>query len=121
MNKEIRDHHLHVHIKALDESLVDRSDMPTEPFIISTCGPDRKGIVAKISKIIAESRVNITNLKAVFEGGNNPDKNIMIFEVDIPVDTDVMALSEKLKQKASEIDLDLTIQHKNIFDAINRI
>jgi glycine cleavage system transcriptional repressor len=121
MKKELLDQNLHVHIKALDEAHIKRSTVSTEPFIISTCGPDKQGIVALISRIIADAGVNISNLKAVFEGGSNPDRNIMIFEVDIPASTDLQMLSENLKQNASKIGLDLTIQHKNIFDAVNRI
>lgn len=112
---------LHVHAKMLG----DESPLPpkpeTEPFIISTCGPDRKGLVALISKIIAGYGVNISNLKAVFEGGVNPDRNIMIFEVDIPNHIDLSSFSNTLKQQAGELNLDLTVQHKNIFDVVNRI
>ena len=112
---------LQIHVKPLDPAMELSGKPITEPFIVSTCGPDKKGIVAVISKVIADAGVNISNLKAVFEGGNNPDRNIMIFEIDVPVDADFQTLSEKLKHKAMELHLDLNIQHKNIFDAVNRI
>jgi glycine cleavage system transcriptional repressor len=121
MNNELSDQNLHVHIKDLDEGQPRKKESSTEPFIVSTCGPDRKGIVAMISRVIADAGINISNLKAMFEGGVNPDRNIMLFEVDIPVGTDFPSLSEALKQTAETLDLDLTIQHKNIFDAVNRI
>lgn len=112
---------LHIHSKILSDETPLPLKPETEPFIISTCGPDRKGLVALISKIIAGYGVNISNLKAVFEGGANPDRNIMIFEVDIPNDIDLPAFSNTLKQQAGELNLDLTVQHKNIFDVVNRI
>ena len=112
---------LHVHISHLGEESSSSANIGTEPFIISTCGPDQKGLVAHVSKIIADFGVNISYLKAVFEGGSNPDRNIMIFEVDIPLNVDLTAFSNALKQKAGTLNLDLTVQHKNIFDAVNRI
>lgn len=121
MDSELADQSLQINIKHLYDADDKRDNPATEPFIVSTCGPDRKGIVAVISKVIAGSGVNISNLKAVFEGGDNPDRNIMIFEIDVPVTTDFQIFSDELRQKASEIGLDLNIQHKNIFDAVNRI
>ncbi len=121
MNRELSGKNLQITIKDLDADVDSTSNSHKEPFIVSTCGPDGKGIVAVISKVIADAGVNISNLKAVFEGGENPDRNIMIFEIDVPVDVDFQEFSEKLREKASEIGLDLNIQHKNIFDVVNRI
>jgi len=121
MDNELAEQSLQINIKHLDDAN-DIKDIPaTEPFIVTTCGPDRQGIVAVISNVIAGSGVNISNLKAVFEGGDNPDRNIMIFEIDVPVHLDFQIFSDELRHKASEIGLDLNIQHKNIFDAVNRI
>lgn len=112
---------LHVLVKSLGDDGTRQAADNTEPFIISTCGPDQKGLVAHISKIIADFGVNISNLKAVFEGGSSPDRNIMIFEVDIPPSVDLTAFSNALRQEAETLNLDVTVQHKNIFDAVNRI
>ena len=121
MNQELSDQNLHVHIKPLGDEKSRQGDDAGEPFIITTSGPDKKGLVAIISRIIADSNANITNLTAVFKGGSNPDSNIMIYEIDVPAHIDMNILSRNLRQKALENNLDLTIQHKNIFDAVNRI
>jgi glycine cleavage system transcriptional repressor len=63
----------------------------------------------------------VTHLKAIFKGGDDPTDNIMIYEVDIPVQIKHEELQQKLQQKAVELGLDLSIIHKNIFEAINRI
>ncbi|MGD1999862.1 MAG: ACT domain-containing protein, partial [Desulfobacterales bacterium] len=91
------------------------------PFVITTKGPDRKGLVAAITEIIARYGVNVTNLQAVFKGGDDPNSNIMIYEVDIPVDIDQQGLYTDLRAKATELSLQISIQHRNIFEAINRI
>lgn len=92
-----------------------------EPFVVTTKGPDRKGLVAAITGILADHRVNVTNLQAVFKGGDDPNANIMIYEVDVPAKTDQPALRRELHAKAAELSLDISIQHKLIFEAINRI
>ncbi|MEW5733441.1 MAG: ACT domain-containing protein [Thermodesulfobacteriota bacterium] len=93
----------------------------SEPFVITTFGPDRKGLVARITGILARYDANVTNLKAVFQGGDDPDKNIMVYEVDLPVEADRKALYAALRDKARELGLDISIQHKNIFDTVNKI
>lgn len=117
----LNDENLYVHVKLLEKTETGSEDKKGEPFIITTIGPDQKGLVYDISRVIADSGVNIANLKAVFEGGANPERNIMLYEVTVPAGTDVKAFSASLREKASELKLEVTIQHKNIFDTVNRI
>lgn len=90
-------------------------------FVITTVGPDKKGLVAAITKIIADYGVNITNLQAVFKGGNDPLRNMMIYEVSIPESVALQNLYQDLETKASELKLEINIQHRRIFEAMNRI
>jgi len=112
---------MHVHIEPLSKKEAVFASVETEPFVITAKGPDRKGLVAGISKIIADYGVNITNLQAVFKGGDEPGDNIMIYEVDIPTAIDQQALMCDLREKAESMALNISIQHRNIFEAINRI
>ena len=112
---------MHVHITSLADKATAYVSEASEPFVITTRGPDRKGLVAGISAIIARYGVNITNLQAVFKGGDEPGANIMIYEVDIPVDIDTLALYRDLREKARALELSISIQHRNIFETINRI
>ncbi len=104
-----------------------RDDIPvyeaprSEPFIITTKGPDRKGLVAGITSVIARFGANVTNLSAVFKGGDDPNQNIMIYEVDIPWKIDQKSFQKDLREKAAQLGLNINIQHRKIFEAINRI
>ena len=71
--------------------------------------------------MIAQYNVNITNMQAVFKGGEDPEDNIMIYEADVPVDIDRQALHRDLRNQVKRLGLDINIQHRNIFEAINRI
>jgi glycine cleavage system transcriptional repressor len=113
---------MHVFVKRLDtEAGPGFNVRNSEPFVITTKGPDRKGLVAAITEIIARYGANVTNLQAVFKGGDDPSDNIMIYEVDIPNDVDAQALFTDLRSKATELSLDISVQHRNIFEAINRV
>jgi glycine cleavage system transcriptional repressor len=112
---------LHVHIEPLHHKKATFTPRKSEPFVITTKGPDRQGLVAGISAVIAVHGVNITNLQAVFKGGDEPGDNIMIYEVDIPIDIDQQALYRDLREKAKSLTLNISIQHRNIFETINRI
>ena len=90
-------------------------------YILKIDCPDQKGLVARFSSIIAEFNANITNLKAVFKGGNDPMANIMSYTVFITENVDQKQLFKKLRKKALELNLYIRIQHKNIFNAINKI
>ncbi len=112
---------LEVHITLLESEITPVSSSQSDAYIVTTKGPDRKGLVAGISEVIARFDGNITNLQAVFKGGDDPGDNIMIYEVDIPPQTDQQALYQELKKRAQELALDIDIQHRNIFEAIHRI
>jgi glycine cleavage system transcriptional repressor len=70
---------------------------------------------------MAQYRANIINLKAVFKGGADPRDNVMSYQIWVTPDMDTTALFADLRKRADELGLDIRIQHRNIFDAINKI
>jgi glycine cleavage system transcriptional repressor len=92
-----------------------------EPFVITTMGPDRLGLVAGVTDLLASFGVNISNLKAVFRGGDDPRANTMIYEVDIPVTVDHDRFREALRERGAELGIDISLQHSEIFEAIHRV
>ena len=112
---------LEVHVTLLKPTPAPATLPECESYIITTKGPDRKGLVAGISEVIAKFGGNINNLQAVFKGGDDPGDNIMIYEVDVPTQTDQQALYRELRSRAKQLKLEIDIQHRNIFEAIHRI
>lgn len=94
---------------------------PTQHFVITTKGPDGKGLVAGITKVLADYKANISNLQAYFRGGALASDNGMIYQVEVPMDTDLNALRQALRDKARELELEISIQHNDIFMAVNRV
>ncbi len=112
---------LHIHVNDVASNGNNGEDADAEIFLITTIGPDQKGLVARFTEIIADYNVNVINLTAVFKGGDNPEANIMTYEVAITSDVDHTGLFNALRNKARGLNLDITIQHRNIFQAINKI
>jgi glycine cleavage system transcriptional repressor len=92
-----------------------------EPFVVTTLGPDRQGLVAGISELLAQHQINITQLRAAFRGGADPHQNVMIYEIDIPAATDQHAFRSALYARGRELGLEVSLQHRNIFEQIHRI
>jgi glycine cleavage system transcriptional repressor len=112
---------LDVLVKGLEPDPELFSQGGTEPFVVTAFGPDRMGLVSGIAEVMARFGVNITNLRAVFRGGEDPFRNLMIYEVDVPQGIDQAAFRQALRDRADELGLDLTLQHRHIFETINRI
>lgn len=121
LQTELTPLNLSVHVKPIKSTSVERTIVESEPFVISIRGADRKGLVAGITEVIARYGVNVTNLQAVFKGGDDPDNNIMIYEVDVPIDINQQDLYRDLRERAAVLELDISIQHRNIFETLNRI
>lgn len=111
---------LTIHVRSLEED-TQTPVAEKEIFLITTSGPDRKGLVAQLSSIISSFGANIVNMKAVFMGGSNPNENVMSYQVLMTKEIDAPAMFAALKEKAKELNLDIRIQHKNIFDVTNKI
>lgn len=115
----LTDMHLHVFVKGFMGG--EKVPPICEQYVITTLGPDQQGLVEAISTVLATYEVNITSLKAVFKGGENPIDNVMIFEVDVPRALDMQMLRDILEASAQRLALDINIQHRKVFEKMNRI
>lgn len=112
---------LDIFVKRYDGAATPGEKQSGHPFVITTVGPDKPGLVEAITGVLAGHDINVTNLKALFKGGKDPSNNVMIFEVDIPDSADLPEVRRKLKSAAGKLDLDINIQHQKIFETMNRI
>ena len=102
------------------DRVVDETVLPknSAPFVISVYGPDRNDIVMTFSHIFGEQKINIAATRAfpIAEGSS-----MQVFEVDIPDDIDTRSLHRLLLERAKSMGLSLTMQHRDIFEAVHRI
>ncbi len=95
-------------------------DVPCEPFVVTAHGPNTTGLMAALSTVFAKYEVNIENLKALMnEGGEN--NALFVFEVMVPEAVDLATLRQELEEKGKKYSLRMSMQHRDIFEAIHRI
>ena len=97
---------LFFHVRELEKAADLNPKQACEPYVVTTRGPDRKGLVAGITAVFAAFEVNVSQLRAVFRGGDEPGDNIMIYEVDIPAGVDRKELRRALSERARELNLE---------------
>jgi len=99
----------------------DRGAQPTKPLVVTTSGPDCLGQVARVSEVIRNAGGNISELKAVSHTETDDPRFIMIFEIDFPASLDHAMLRRDLEAACRDLGLDYSVQHREIFECINRI
>jgi len=86
--------------------------------IITVLGHDRVGIIAGISAILAEVQINILDINQTIIQGFFT----MVMVADISLSTvDIAELRERLDRKGRELELQITVQHEDIFKFMHRI
>jgi len=91
------------------------------PLVVTTSGTDCSGQVARVSEVIKQAGGNISELKAVRHTETDHVRFIMIFEIDFPGSSDQALFRKHLGAACRELGLDYSVQHREIFESINRI
>lgn len=93
-------------------------DLRKEMAVVSVIGEDSLGIVADVTRILAENRANIEGMnQAIVSGYFALILTIDVSEMRIPIDE----LQKLMDQVADRKHLKIYIQHENIFTSMNRI
>ena len=81
-----KDSHLAVTIKEIGHQLRrgEKHEAGTIPYVISVFGKDRAGIVYRVSKLLADYRLNITDLNSKIIGVGSKTVYSVVLEVDVP-------------------------------------
>jgi glycine cleavage system transcriptional repressor len=76
-----------------------------EPYIMSVHGADRLGIVAAVTRVLAEAGGNITDLTTRLTG----PLYVLVAEVDLPSGT-ADAVAKRLAEAAAGLDVEVTLR-----------
>jgi len=80
-----------------------------QPFVVSVYGADHPGIVARVTALLADHRVNISDLATHVVGGE-PPVYVMVMEVVLPAGADPGGIEADLKALASELEVDVSMR-----------
>lgn len=85
---------------------------------ITVIGKDKIGIINEVTSILVQEQVNIIDItQTLLE-----DYFTMIMLVDLKkMKTDFKQLKIKLENKASEIGVEIKIQHEDIFNTMHKL
>lgn len=88
-------------------------------LVVTIVGRDQVGIVAMVSGILAEQRVNIMNVNQnIMDGFFNM---VMIAEMLDDADIRLKDLQELLRKKGEERGLQIKLQHQDIFQVMHSV
>lgn len=96
----------------------DKKEWTAVKVVITVVGVDRTGIIAAVSQIMAEHKVNILTInQVILDGIFNMAMIVDMENSDIPLDT----LQDLLKQKGDALGVEIRAQNQAIFDAMHRV
>lgn len=111
---------LSAHLRPMTTVPAPKSDA-AQPFVITTRGADKPGTISGVTAAIASLSCNVTNFRAIITQEAGVDEMIMIFEVDMPQGVDHRRLRHVMQDACSGFGLDVSVQHRDIFETIHRI
>ena len=87
-------------------------------LVITVVGKDRVGIIAAVTKILADNNVNILSINQnILEGFFN----MILFAESDESKIKLTDLQEALRVQGEEIGVQIKTQHQDIFDVMHKI
>lgn len=95
-------------------------DIVCDPFVVTVDGPDKPGLIGAMSRVFARHDVNIENMHAML-GEDKAGAALFVFEIMIPAGVDIGRLGRELASEAHKLGLRVSMQHRDIFEAVHRV
>jgi len=109
---------IEANIKEMEVKLeVERKLLPRKTFIVTVQGVNRKGLVKLIGDFFYSKDINVLDLVTT----RDEDKYTMIFQVDLTTISSIGALRDDINMLADREELNLVLQHNDIFMATNEV
>ncbi len=108
---------IEVSIKAVNQHQPETSGSMDNCYVLTADGEDRIGFVATVTKFCKDNDINILDLTTTV----TEDRYIMILFIDLSKCQAMDELRERLDRFALDTDLNMVLQHYDIFRATNEI
>ncbi len=92
--------------------------MNTTNAIISVVGADQVGIIARVSAILSERKVNIIDISQTILSGNFVMMMMVDFENAL---INIDGLRKEMDTLGAEMDVGIHVMHEKVFNAMHRI
>ena len=87
-------------------------------LIVTVVGKDRVGIIAAVTKILADNNVNILSINQNILNGFF---NMILFAEASESKIKLIDLQAKLREQGEAIGVEIKTQHQDIFDVMHKI
>ena len=87
-------------------------------LIVTVVGKDRVGIIASVTKILADNNVNILSINQNILNGFF---NMILFAEASESSIQLVDLQKKLREQGESIGVEIKTHHQDIFDAMHKI
>ena len=101
-----------------------------ENYVVTVRGPDQPGIIPEFTGCMSGFDINVENLRVVALGESADSipsatdtghQVVMFFELTIPTSVNQGAFRQALSLISESRGLEMSLQHRNIFEAIHRL
>ena len=87
-------------------------------LVVTVVGKDRVGIIAAVTKILADNNVNILSINQNIMDGFF---NMILLAEASESKIQLVDLQKALKEQGEEIGVEIKTQHQDIFDTMHKI
>ncbi len=101
---------LAVHLKPLSARETKSAPAPSDRVLVSVYGADRPGIVHHVTRYLATSKVNLTDLSTHRTESKGASGYILYLEGEIPAGTTPLALEQGLRKALSEMGVTVSVK-----------
>jgi len=99
-----------VHLRTLHEDEISPVKETGELCLISVYGSDQPGIVYRVTKALAECRVNITDLNTRLIGTKEEPVYVLMLEAVLPAEMSVDETSQMLESLRTELHVEIGVR-----------
>jgi glycine cleavage system transcriptional repressor len=107
---------LNIHVRELSEDEMAESVASGSLHMISVYGADRPGIVAGVTRRLAEMGVNITDVETKWTNEGPETIFVMILEATVPANVPTRAVESALAQVSEELGVDVSVQAVEVYE-----
>ncbi|MDR0547913.1 MAG: hypothetical protein LBI10_00645 [Deltaproteobacteria bacterium] len=97
-----------------------------EPYVISLRGAASPALIPGVTRTVASFEANIDNLRAVTlaedpaqDEGTTPQ--VLVLEISVPQAVQQRVFRQALALTAEELGVEISLQHRDIFEALHRL
>lgn len=100
---------MNIHIRELSQAELQEQEVGENQFIVTVYGADKPGIVAKVTRALADGGMNITDVQTK-SSGSASKLFVMVLEVSAPATLTFSDFETSMRTLATQVGVDINVQ-----------